>query len=101
MDITTSMATVKDLCVTHLKKWKGPADDHLYPYFSRKMKYFALSSSPFLQATLCPAWALYIGNNLKSKIFVGSDMLNVFSISQVAGVRTMLRTLQRLKKILG
>lgn len=77
----------------------GPTGNHLFFTFSAKMRSFAfpffLYSSHFMSHSF-----LYIGNNLKSKIFVGSDHVKCFfwiSSGRVGG--TMLRTLQRLKKI--
>ena len=103
------MAAAKVLCIPP----RGHDKDLLIVisslHFSAERRLFCPFLSLLLLPTLCLAWALYIGDNLKNKILGGSghvkcffsSFLSCFFICQVAGARTLLRTLQRLKKILG
>lgn len=74
--------------------------------FSAEMRYLALSLLSLFshlspQHFMSCQGSLHKGIIWRVRYLEAVTMLNVFSISQVAEVRTMLRTLQRVEKILG
>lgn len=89
------------LWITPLRTLMGPAHSHLWPYFFYRNEIFFLFSLYLFSLLYVVLGLLTLGIVWRVRYLETVTMLNGFSISQVAGVRTMLGTPQRLKKILG